>query len=260
MTRETHSIAVKIKAVLCIALTFNLCVWTLGCGQVGNSLFAGEQTISLLPDDALTQQLAGSAFEGATAIKVDASGNQFRLVFPDERQLSGTFTSNSGTREIAQLIFRADSTTVTMNFNNKAITDVSTSAGTEWQRPAEWNTQAAAAPSAPTAPTFKSAESDTPSSVDPQLQSSAEGSTYTPTPRTPKDSTSEVEAYMQANAQLLALAADLDEQGVEPGDDGAKVSASSFAWGIATLAYLFWLPGGILATIIWVFQIVDILT
>jgi len=229
----------KLKAILCVVLTLNVSIWALGCGAVGASLFLGEKTIALTPDHPLTEALNGSDFEGATAVDVSPSTNQFRVIFPNaERELSGSYAMIAGQAVVIGLTFTKGAELLTLKLDaEKRITDIVSNQGQRWQRPVEWNTQAPRAPGFATAPAAPTA----------------------------KTSTSDVDAYLQANSQLLELATQLDQQsGAEDLADDAsatsvKAGESSFAWAAAALIAFVFVPGGIFAGLVWVLQLIVLL-
>lgn len=224
MSSATKVYLFKAKALLGVALVFNLVIVT-GCGQSALFLPESTETIELTADHPMTQQLAGTPFDGATAIQVDRSTNSFRLVYPDTNtQLSGKFaTTEDGQAYVRSFTIGQGGQVVTLNINSrKEITDIDTSAGARWQR------VSTAAPSAPTAPR-------------------APGS---------KTATSDVDAYLAANADLVAMAQQIDDQG---GAQVGKDTASSFPFAFLALSYVWFAPWGVLLTLYFVFQVVVVL-
>lgn len=224
MSSTTKACLFKAKALLGVALVFNLVVVT-GCGQSALFLPESTETLELSADHPLAQQLAGTPFDGATAIQVDRATSNFRLIYPDSNtQLSGKFeTTADGQAYVSSFTIGQGGQVVTLNINSqKEITDIDTSAGAKWQR------VSTAAPSAPTAPR-------------------APGS---------KAVTSDVDAYVAANADLVAMAQQIDDQGrAQVGKD----TASSFPFAFLALSYVWFAPWGVLLTLYFVFQVVVVL-
>ena len=238
MKRSFDGILFQAKAVLCLVLTLNLSIWTLGCGQAGFSLF-GEITVPLTPDHQLTALLKGSDFEGATAVVVNPSTHQFRLTFPDgQRDISGSYALSNGQPELTTLTLTTATKSATIQVDSsKHVTQIASNQGSAWDRPGEWNTQGSTAATAPTAPAAPRA---------PVAPSAAR--TVSPG----------ADAYLQANAQLLELARQVDQQN-GTGDDSAKTEQSSLFWVPAALLAFVFVPAGIVATLIFVFELIVII-
>lgn len=224
MSSATKVYLFKAKALLGVALVFNLVVVT-GCGQSALFLPESTETLELSADHPLAQQLADTPFDGATAIQVDRSTKSFRLVYPDTNtQLSGKFaTTEEGQAYVSSFTIGQGGQVVTLKINSrKEITDIDTSAGARWQRV---STAAPAAPTAPRAPGAKAMASD-------------------------------IDAYLDANADLIAMAQQIDDQG---GAQFGKDAASSFPFAFLALSYVWFAPWGVLLTLYFVFQVVVVL-
>jgi hypothetical protein len=239
MNRSIRSIIFGSKVVLCLTLTLNLSVWAMGCGQVGYSLL-GEVTIPLTADHPLAAALKGSDFEGATALAVSPSTHQFRLIFPDgRREMSGTYQPADGQARLTAVTLTTAAQSVTLQLDgDKHVTQIVNNAGSQWQRPAEWNTQGSYVPGAPAAPRAPAAPS-APSS----------GRTIAP----------DADAYLQANAELLELARQADQQSGDDTGGLVKAEQSSLFWVPFALLNLVFVPGGVLATLLFVFQVIALI-
>lgn len=237
MNRNYGAIVFKTKAVLCLLLTANLSIWGLGCGQVGYSLL-GEVVIPLTADHELTEALKGSEFEGATAVAVNPGTQTFRLIFPDsERELSGTYINKQTGAELTSVTLATPTQTATLQLGpGQRVTQITSTLGSTWARPAEWDQAAstyAAAPAAPSAPSAPSA------------------------PAAAREISSDASGYLEANAQLLELARQLDEQ---RGSSIDKTDQSSLVWAAGALLHLVFGGGGIAATLIFIFQVISIIS
>lgn len=140
MLKKTRRLFSAAKAILCIVLVLNLHLWVGGCGIGGVVMIDGKLRVNLTPDQPLTQVLAGSAFEGATAIEIDPATHRFRLIFPDEnRDISGQYNLNKGQFSITQFHVEQGSRTADLALNSsKQVTSIQTSTGLQWNRPSEW--------------------------------------------------------------------------------------------------------------------------
>lgn len=235
MKRDYQAIIFRAKAVLCLLLTANVCIWGLGCGQVGYSML-GEVVIQLTEDHPLTSALKGSEFEGATAIVVNPGMQTFRLIFPDEqRGLSGTYVNAPTAVELTSITLTTAQQTATLQLGTgQRVTQIVSTIGSTWWRPAEWDQTTGNYATAPKAPAATGAPS---------------------APSAAKEITTD--AYAAANAELLGLAQQLDaENGY--GDSTVKADQSSFFWAAGALLHLVFVPGGIWATLVFIFQVVTI--
>ncbi len=225
---QSYRIMFKLKAVFCLLLMLNLCLWSLGCGSAATALFVGDKTISLTADHPLTEALSGSDFAGASAIELSTATNQFRVIYPDDnRNISGSFATVNGETAVTNLTITNGQKSVALLINNaKEITRIASNEGTSWYRPASWNSNAPSAPTAPSAPAAAGAKTSMDDATD---------------------------AFVQANAQLLELAAEIDAES----DDGLtadKVGQSSLVWAVA-LWSLILVPGGIYTTLLFIIQL-----
>jgi len=235
MKRNCQEIIFKAKAVLGVLLTANLCLWGLGCGQVGYSLL-GERIIQLTEDHPLTAALKGSDFEGATALAVNPGTQTFRLIFPNgQRQLSGSYTNTQAQVELTSITLITAAQSATLQFGaGQRVVQIASTTGSTWTRPIEWDQATGNFATAPKAPTAPGA---------PSTPGAARGIS--------------ANAYTEANAQLLDLARELDvESGY--GDSASKADQSSFFWAAGALLHLVFVPGGIAATLLFIFQVVSI--
>jgi len=235
MKRDYQKIIFKAKAVLGVLLTANLCIWGLGCGQVGYSLL-GERIIQLTEDHPLTAALKGSDFEGATALAVNPGARTFRLIFPDgQRQLSGTYTNTQTQVELTTVNLTTATQSATLQLGaGQRVVQIASTIGSTWTRPVEWDQAAGNFATAPEAPTAPGA---------PSWPAAARGIS--------------ADAYADANAQLLDLARELDAQGGY-GDSAGKAEQSSLIWAAGALLHLVFFPGGIAATLLFIFQVLSI--
>lgn len=234
MNRSFELFNFRAKAVLCVTLALAMHV-VVGCGGASAHLPAGGGSIvPLTPDHALTQALAGTPFSGATAIQMNPSTMQFRLIFPDNSQLiSGTMTYENGTPQVKTLTMAQGSKSVTLSFNaNQEITNIDTSAGPSWQRTV--TTQAPRAAQAPRAPGAKA---------------------------------DNIQSYLSANADLMQLAEQMDTQGVTSIADQVPnqtpdqtVKAEAAFWPLAAVfGAIVLIPLGIAATLYFIFEIVVVI-
>ncbi|MFQ5429341.1 MAG: hypothetical protein ACE5E1_03430 [Phycisphaerae bacterium] len=128
------------KAAFGIGLVLNVHVWLGGCGMAGVQLLDGKLLVPLTPDHAMTQTLAGSAFEGATAMEIDPAASRFRLIYPDAgRNVSGTYHANKGRFSIRQLqLARGALSAEVMLDDDRHVLSIETGSGLRWERPADW--------------------------------------------------------------------------------------------------------------------------
>ncbi len=128
------------KSLLSVLLILNLHVASGGCGAGGAFMIDGRLRIPLTVDHPLSQSLAGSVFEGASALEVDTSTGQFQLIFPDaERAVSGAFSLNKNVLAFSALHLQANGRTVVFTLDDqKHVTSIETSLGQRWERPDTW--------------------------------------------------------------------------------------------------------------------------
>ncbi len=231
MNRSFEMFNFRAKAVLCMTLAIAMHV-VVGCGGSSSLFPTGGTVVPLTPDHALTHALAGTPFSAATAIEMNPSTRQFRLVFPDNsQQITGTMTYVNGQPQVKTFTMALGSKSVTLSFNaNQEITNIDTSAGPNWQRTV--TTQAPQAAQAPRAPGAKA---------------------------------DNIQSYLTANADLLQLAQQADTQGVTApaigqGTDpvsGTNVKSEAAFWPlVAVFAALALIPLGIAATLYFIFEVV----
>jgi len=228
MNRVLASLIFKGKATLCVLLMMHLCLWSAGCGQLGQMLPDGSLYVALTPDHPLAAQFDGTVFEGATAVIIHPDSHQFQVVFPDaDRQFSGTYAITPAGPTITQLTMATGDESMTFTLDDvKAITSITSSRGANWVRPTDW--------------------------AAPAVDANARG----------------VDAYVQANQQLLDLAEQSDQEAglTTGGSDQAatgstssptKVADSSLAvLGAVALSFAaFWgMPLLLVGSILWVLQ------
>ncbi|QDV92324.1 hypothetical protein RAS2_34430 [Phycisphaerae bacterium RAS2] len=191
MKRSLRRVLTKSKSIVCIALILNVQYWA-GCGAAPVALVDGSYLVQLTADHALTQSLAGTAFDGATAVLVNPTTNTFRVIFPDSaREMSGRFDSGESVALRQITIGRgAEQIQVSMDAA-KHITRIANSNGAVWNRPADWTSNA-----------------------------------------TTGENT--LDAFKQANAELLDAAAALDAQAGGPIGGQSVVSGDSSGLDAAT--------------------------
>jgi hypothetical protein len=223
MKRILEQIALRGKIVLCIILVLNL-NFVVGCGGLSSLLPGATVRVPVGSNQELIDTLAGTPFANATAIDVNQVTKTFKMVFADgAQQMSGSFTENNGELFITQFTVGNGNQAVNFALNlNKEITDITTSQGVSWQRPL--NTQAPGAPRAPTAPGARTV-------------------------------TGSAQDYVAANADLVALAEQLDSQGATPKD-----GQGSLIWlAAAALSGILLIPGGVLANILFALGAIGII-
>ncbi|MFQ5502873.1 MAG: hypothetical protein ACE5EQ_11335 [Phycisphaerae bacterium] len=130
-------------ALLCVGLTLNL---QIGCGGMGmpapdlNSRFSKQ--VVLTPGSALSATLAGTPFEGATALAVDPVTREFELELPGVgRGLNGGYTLVSGDLTVTRMSLVSGDLQLDISFDTERhVIAMGTSTGLHWVRPAHWNT------------------------------------------------------------------------------------------------------------------------
>jgi hypothetical protein len=216
-------IALRGKVVLGIVLVMNLNL-VVGCGGLAGLLPGATVRVPVGSNQELVDALAGTPFANATAIDVNQVTKTFRMVFADgTQQMSGSFVENNGELFVTQFAVTQGNQTVYLVLNlDKEITDISSAHGATWQRSP--STQAPRAPKAPTAPGARTVAAG-------------------------------AQDYVDANADLVALAEELDAQGATPKD-----GQGSLIWLAAgALTGLALIPGGILANILFVLGTIGVL-
>lgn len=131
-----HKYVFKIQSVACALLVLNL-HWIAGCGQATFAPpTAGAFQIQLTDSHPLSQALRGSAFQGATMMEIFPQGQAFRLVFPDrERQVSGAFAYQDGEFVITQFTFKQGVHSATITFDEgRRVATITTAEGQSWTR------------------------------------------------------------------------------------------------------------------------------
>lgn len=216
MNRVLASLIFKAKATLCVLLMMHLCLWSAGCGQLGEMLPDGSLYVALTADHPLAAQFDGTVFEGATAVIIHPDSHQFQVVFPDaDRQFSGTYALTPAGPTITQLTMATGDESMTFTLDDvKAITSITSSRGANWVRPTDW--------------------------AAPAVDANARG----------------VDAYVQANQQLLDLAEQSDQE-TTGSDNPTKTADSSLAvLGAVALSFAaFWgMPLLLVGSILWVLQ------
>ncbi len=223
MNRALARSIFQAKSIFCVALLLSMHV-VAGCGTVPNVFAGGSYVVNLTSDHPLASALAGTPFDGASAMEVNPLTRQFRLIYPDgSRHVSGTFTESGGEKAVNSLSIGVNSNVITLDFNAlRQITEINTGGGQNWRRPG-FNTQPAQAPSAP-APFARS--------IDDEMQS-----------------------YMTANADLLQAAAEFDAQQ----SDGFKAGDPAGFGPWAIIAVFAWISATTVGALIFVFQVAVVL-
>ena len=131
------------KSILCIMVLLGMHVFV-GCGTPTSLLTFGGQRISLVPGHPLTQSLAGSVFEGATAVEINQTTGRFRFIFPDDsREISGVVSFVDGKAQMRQITVQQGANMVSLSFNDShQIAHILSADGSVWQRPAGSNANA----------------------------------------------------------------------------------------------------------------------
>ena len=233
--RHRHSQFVG-TALLCVGLTLNLHI---GCGNMGlpapNLKSRFSDRVVLTPGSALSATLAGTPFEGATALAVDPATREFELELPGfGLGLNGEYTLVSGDLTVTRLSLVSGDMQLDISLDTaRHVIAMGTSTGLHWVRPAHWNT----------------------GPVDPELTG--------------------LDAFLSANAELVEFVRAMDNAtnggtnggGVSPPDSGgadpksdpsAQFSSGDLSAILNTLSSLLPLQAVIanLPAIIWVFEVV----
>lgn len=142
MKRSLRRMLFKTKSIVCIALILNVQYWA-GCGAAPVILADGSYLVQLTADHALTQSLAGTPFDGATAVLVNPTTNTFRVIFPDSvREISGRFDAGE-TVALRQITIGRGAELIQVSMDAaKHITRITNSNGAVWNRPADWTSSA----------------------------------------------------------------------------------------------------------------------
>lgn len=171
----SRSIYHRLKALVCVVLILNLHFWLGGCGNTVG-VVTPESSRDVLPlDHPLSQALQGSALLGATGIEIDAIAGTFRIAFVDGTQrLEGRYALGpDGRYTITEMTLGRQGASVEFSFDlSKRVTAIRTDSGIEWLAPPK-----------------------------PVSSSSSRGS-----------ESEGVQAYVDANAELLSLAREVDRQ------------------------------------------------
>lgn len=182
MNRNSRPIGYSCRVAVCVLLTLNLHVWQAGCDVGGPMLLQeGWMRLDVSSGQSLKSVVQPSTFAGVSAVEVNPSTGQFRLVLPDAgRRVSGSYALVGGQPMVTTVEFEARSLAVAFHFDAfRRITLVTSSTGQRWS------------------PDELIAE--------PLFGSQASG----------------VDAYIAANANIVSQVRQVDDAGVQPTGGGS---------------------------------------
>lgn len=153
MLRAFKRFSFKAQACLCVTLVLHSQFFIAGCGP-GFSLFpAGMFVIPLEASHPIVTALEGSSLAGPTALEVTPGTRQFRLIYRDARELSGSYTLNGDSISLADFSFSVYGEGAKLEFNSaRQISAISVHGGPTWSRPADDNGRIAGADNSPANP------------------------------------------------------------------------------------------------------------
>lgn len=153
MLRAFKRFLFKAQACLCILLVLHTQFFIAGCGP-GFSLFpTGMFLIPLEASHPIVTALEGSSLAGPTALEVTPGTRQFRLIYSDARELSGSYMMNGDSITLADFNFSVYGEGAKLEFNRaKQIAAISVHGGPSWSRPADDNSRIAGADNGSTNP------------------------------------------------------------------------------------------------------------
>ncbi|QDV92486.1 hypothetical protein RAS2_36050 [Phycisphaerae bacterium RAS2] len=153
MLRAFKRISFKAQACLCVMLVLHSQFFIAGCGPGISLLPTGMFVIPLDANHPLVASLEGTALSGPTAIEVTPGSRQFRLIYSDARELSGSYMMNGDSITLADFNFSVYGEGAKLEFNSaKQIASISVHGGPTWARPADDNGRVVAADGSSTNP------------------------------------------------------------------------------------------------------------
>lgn len=140
MLRAFKRFTFKAQACLCVMLILHSQFFIAGCGP-GFSLFpSGMFIIPLDAGHPIVTALEGSSLAGPTALEVTPGTRQFRLIYSDARELSGSYMMNGDAITLADFNFSVHGEGAKLEFNSaKQIAAISVHGGPTWARPEDDN-------------------------------------------------------------------------------------------------------------------------
>ncbi len=134
MTQQFKSMWHVARATLSILLVLNLHVWSTGCGGISPFDASGWIRINLGSTDLLKSTLLQSGFSQTTALEINPTTLQFRLMDSGpSRQVTGTYAIIAGEPVVSKIEFARNDVRVEFAFDGlKRITSISTSTGQRW--------------------------------------------------------------------------------------------------------------------------------
>lgn len=140
MLRAFKRFSFKAQACLCMMLVLHSQFFIAGCGP-GFSLFpTGMFLIPLDASHPVVTALEGSSLAGPTALEVTPGTRQFRLIYSDARELSGSYMMNGDAITLADFNFSVHGEGAKLEFNSaRQIATISVHGGPTWSRPADDN-------------------------------------------------------------------------------------------------------------------------
>ncbi len=146
MLRAFKRFSFKTQACLCVMLVLHSQLFIAGCGPGFSLLPTGMFIIPLDANHPLVASLEGTALSGPTAIEVTPGTRQFRLIYSDARELSGSYMMNGDAITLADFSFSVYGEGAKLEFNSaKQIASISVHGGPTWSRPADDNGRIAGA-------------------------------------------------------------------------------------------------------------------
>lgn len=135
MNQNSRPLGYSCRAAVCILLTLNLHIWQAGC-DVGGPMFLQDDWMRLdvTAGQTLKSVVQPSTFAGVSAVEVNPSTGQFRLVIPDTgRRVSGSYALIGGQPTVTMVEFEARGLVVAFHFDAfRRITLVTSSTGQRW--------------------------------------------------------------------------------------------------------------------------------
>lgn len=109
----------KSKAMFCVMLTLNFHYWSSGCGGTPDG-FTGNGILSmaLASNHPLAEALSSSSLVGAKSFEVNPATQRFRVVFgQDDQILNGSYSYENGSFIIKEVTFGHSSNNATLKLN-----------------------------------------------------------------------------------------------------------------------------------------------
>jgi hypothetical protein len=135
LNRQFRTFCHAAKAILCVALTLNLHLWTGGCGAAPAGLTGGWFRVDLPAGSALAAATRNSAFGTATALEVNPAEGRFRVDVPAQgRSISGSYQFVNGRAVVHEIDLADSSQSVSMSFDtDNRIVEIASSGGATWR-------------------------------------------------------------------------------------------------------------------------------